>query len=821
MTDPFDVFVPTRARTDSPFTVQAEPALALDWLTFPVKGKGTTGNIPKGITGNKGVLDAETVRKFLITRPHGFDNIAVRHTGTIAIDADVYAGKKGAENLAKFAEDNNLPPLPPTYSSTARGDGSPSRQYFYRLPDASVRLKGSPCEDVEICQFHHRFSVVHPSIHPDTGETYFWYLPGVGGFSWGDRMAGMPSVSDLPELPQEWVEALANPVDDLDYDVEITRDIDEFLSQFQNGTPSKPVADAIEKARSQHPGHDETYKGLLNAFMYGREQHPGVRDLINILIGRHRQYLDREHPQRAAAGEVESIVRHAMETAQRKPVEQTYRPYWITPLTPSESQEEGGFTSLGKVSVTKTVAPEPRGVDDDVHTWVLPSWVWEFSPEMQMIYQAALSRQVSPDVVLHSALAIISSLVPHESRLDTGKAPSVLSYYVAAVGGSGSGKTEGLSCARSLLREWMAGQQTFLKAENPGVAPYVRKEVGTGEGMVEAFMDTVTEETPQLAEDGTPLLNDDDEPIVKRVKVRKQVRHNVLFSSDEGRQVLAIAARSGSTIMGTMCTLWSGADSGAANAKAENSRGVDEGSYVLGMLLGFQPGTMQPLFEDQAGGAPQRFAYASTVHPDITADEVEFPQGLKPQWPMSASFQMKLSDKHRRMVREYNAAKNRNEIFIHDLDGHRMLLQCRTAALLALLHSETDVVGDKYWDLAETVVTKSCEYRNYLADTGKRERAEEAKRRQESAIQTNVASALAVARNTKVDDCAGWILEQLDESATKSLRQNQLTTKMKKTWRPFFEETMNYLISTNQVTKEVVDNTGPGPKTVTMITLTD
>jgi hypothetical protein len=800
-----DEFIPTGDRTSAPYALQANSYFALGWFPIPVKGKGS---VPKGVTGNTGTVDADKVRKFLISRDAGYDNLAVRHDGTIAIDVDHgYGGKNGADTLTRFAETHNLSPLPPTFSSTARGKDSPSRQYFYRLPDyvkleSKLRMSdGKLAEDVEICQYHQRYSVVYPSVHPDTQSVYMWYEPGdAPGFSWGPETSDIPDIDDLPELPQEWIDALSRDLDaELDYDAHVT-DADDLMRNFRAGEPSPPVRSALERARAQHPGHDETYKALMNAFMYGREGHPGVPLLIQTLISRHERYLETEHPDRAAKGEVASIISDTATKAQQLPVTSTYRPMsMITPLGPA------GINTVETLAVDQPVYSEEQS------PFILPPEVWDFSGELSRIRQAALSRQVSPDVVLHSCLATIASLLPYESRLDTGKGPTVLSYYAVAVGNSGGGKTEALSCADDLLAKWRYSRMTAL-----GEDGYMRAELGSGEGMVEAYMGETVLEIPEKADDGTPLTNDDGEPIVKRKKVRQQVRHNAMFSSDEGRQMLAIANRSGSTIMSTLCSMWSGTATGASNAKAENSRTVARGSYVLGLLLGFQPKTMDDLFGDVAGGAPQRFAYANTAHPDITADEIDFPDGLSPQVPMMAPIMMELSAKHRRLVREHMAARAKNEIEVGPLDGHRVLLHCRTAALLAILHSKQEVTDD-LWDLAETLVSVSCTFRDHLSQRAATEAKEQARLRSEAQIQTTVAASQMVAQRTKVDEAADKIIDKLGDVPylKRSVAKNALTASLRK----YFDEAVEYAVLMGWVVDKDIDNPNAGPKKLRVLAL--
>lgn len=139
----------------------------------------------------------------------------------IGIDVDQYlkAGKQknGAETLAHYLE--RWGPLPPTWTSTARDPGGPSRIYLYRVPARRYATKlqathpdGRVTGDVEIIQRHHRYAVVWPSPHPDATGPGGGSGGGAGVYAWYDP-AGQPCMppkpSELPELPAAWVAGLA------------------------------------------------------------------------------------------------------------------------------------------------------------------------------------------------------------------------------------------------------------------------------------------------------------------------------------------------------------------------------------------------------------------------------------------------------------------------------------------------------------------------------------------------------------------------------------------------------------------------------------
>lgn len=177
-------------------------------LPFPVKGKRPPVD---GATGRSGSVTLQQVEAWSRDPEWRDQNVALRPSGWVGIDVDNYGQKRGAEQLAEL--EAKLGPLPYTPASTARGIESGSRQMFFALP-ANVELKGKAAPDIEVIQAHHRYSVVWPSIHPDTGAPYLW-------FDAEDRViAGVPSLDDFEMLPNAWLDYLIAP------DIEVIRNVD-------------------------------------------------------------------------------------------------------------------------------------------------------------------------------------------------------------------------------------------------------------------------------------------------------------------------------------------------------------------------------------------------------------------------------------------------------------------------------------------------------------------------------------------------------------------------------------------------------------------
>lgn len=312
----------------APFDETARIYLGAGWWPIPVHGKAVPA---KGTTGYGGTVTPEKVEAWLqddltaravAKRGVGLDNIGLRHQLTLAIDVDQgYGVKSGVASLAAWAGKLGLPPLPATWSSTARGDDSPSRQYLYRIPE-DAPLKTKPCDSVELCCWHHRFTVVSPTIHPGTKTAYRWYLPGADGVppSWGKTLDVIPSAAHLPHLPPEWWAAFRGGVANADRTA-ATVDLPELMATFPDGDPDGLVRWLIEKWSdpAQHVGHDEAKDALIHAFLLGREGHPGVRELYRVLVERFTTYLAVDRPD-VAAVEVRSLVEACATIAQQKPI---------------------------------------------------------------------------------------------------------------------------------------------------------------------------------------------------------------------------------------------------------------------------------------------------------------------------------------------------------------------------------------------------------------------------------------------------------------------------------------------------------------------
>ncbi|MCL6738016.1 bifunctional DNA primase/polymerase [Streptomyces neyagawaensis] len=152
----------------------------------------------EGLTGEKGIqrTPEEAVKVAFDCRAA---NIALRMgRDMVAIDIDDYDGKNGAATLAQL--EAKWGELPPTVYSTARGPGTSGIRLYRRRSEGKCRTKFEP--GIEIAQWHHRFVMCWPSIHPGTRDMYQWYEAD------GSLLDGVPDPDNIPYLPERWEKGL-------------------------------------------------------------------------------------------------------------------------------------------------------------------------------------------------------------------------------------------------------------------------------------------------------------------------------------------------------------------------------------------------------------------------------------------------------------------------------------------------------------------------------------------------------------------------------------------------------------------------------------
>jgi len=209
-----------------PYSLAAQSYLEAGWSPVPFPAKSKFPPVD-GYTGANGKdVDELTLRRWLkgvsasagkLSWVAANGNIGLRLPPVVlGIDVDMYEGKAGRTTFDKAKE--SWGPLPPTWYTSSRTDGSGIR--LYKIP-AGLAWPGKLPQGggVELIRWDHRYAIVSPSIHDKTGETYGWYVEDASlaeatedvgcaeGLLSPDEF---PDVDQLPELPASWVEGLTS-----------------------------------------------------------------------------------------------------------------------------------------------------------------------------------------------------------------------------------------------------------------------------------------------------------------------------------------------------------------------------------------------------------------------------------------------------------------------------------------------------------------------------------------------------------------------------------------------------------------------------------
>lgn len=368
----------------------------------------------------------------------------------------------------------------------------------------------------------------------------------------------------------------------------------------------------------------------------------------------------------------------------------------------------------------------------------LPEEFWGSRELFKVIRQQARADGTSPDGVLGAVLARISGMVSHDLKFHSGKL-GTFNLFVNIVAPTGIGKTEAM---RSAQRVVLA--PPYLTDMHGEVDQEKFRDgwgLGSGEGLVEAYMGMVEKDTGEVYRYGP----NKGEPKTKPIKA--QVRHNAFLFLDEGETLNKMLERRGATIGQAIRTMWTGAGTGSANAQQETSRHLADGSYALGLLIGWQPRSAQLLIADAPGGTPQRFLWLSAIDPDMPEWPDEPPEPLRPALcdadgrPLTGV--VHFPPEVKRSLRAHLRDKHLTADGGDELHSHEPLMRCKVAALLCLLDGRNVVDADD-WRFAGMIWQVSCAVRDRLVEFGRQQAERERAARELD--ETRMATARELAR---------------------------------------------------------------------------
>jgi P4 family phage/plasmid primase-like protien len=288
---------------------------------------------PKGWTGgsktNSGERpSADQVSEWMAAHTDG--NIAIRLPRIVlGIDVDQYKDKVGGKTLAACVE--RWGELPDTWISTSRLDGSGSGIRWFRIEDGLAWPGQLPGGGVELIRWDHRFAVVAPSIHPETGAEYVWVAPD-GSSTTDEDGWEFPAINELPYLPEAWVTGLTEgklwtPRAEADMtSVEVT----DWLKERGTGaecsimqrTLQKGLQE-IRKAGADGGAHDATRDAIWAVVGDAASGHAGIRPALERLMAAFKEAMKDRDPNREWRGEWRRMLEDGVRkvAAEREPDE--------------------------------------------------------------------------------------------------------------------------------------------------------------------------------------------------------------------------------------------------------------------------------------------------------------------------------------------------------------------------------------------------------------------------------------------------------------------------------------------------------------------
>lgn len=604
-------------------------------------------------------------------------NLALRlPDGVIGIDVDAYGAKTGGQAYAEAIK--RWGPLPPAPRSSSReGDLVSGIRLFRVQPGTALATKIDFPElgvgDIEIIQRHHRYVVAWPSIHPE-GRAY-WWVNDLG------QLQAIPNLDELPWLPQTWVDGLRvqprSQIETTDYNIRLALTAGEPSIRVQGR-----LRDAIRELNT--PGnsrHDTALRHVMALLRMGKTGETGVKKALQLLcdVFVAAVVVDGSRAPDEARAEFVRMIEN--DNAARELSQPSVTDWFnsmvaetalISPETagnepdspendraPSGGNSEGATADASETeSTAEPSAPTVPGstIYDLEH---VERGFWESRESLRMVWQTSMSKMCSPWAVLAQCAARgLAQVRPHVVLPGLIGGPGSLNWFVAISAPSGHGKGASGACAELLV-------------------PYngIKRNLGTGEGVIDAFVKPANKET------GEP----------------KGWHESVMLIADEVDTLAALRSRTGSTLMGILRSGFSGETLGFSYRS--NSDHLAAHSYRMTMVISIQPEKAGWIISDSAGGTPQRLMWFPATDPRISRDrpweagQLTLPSPHEWQYPREVQIPREAED----LI--LDEQEKRNQGVVDALNGHALFCREKFAYALTVLDGRVDMSGED-WELS-------------------------------------------------------------------------------------------------------------------------
>lgn len=805
----------------SPYGERAQAYWKAGWkCPMPLTQGGKGLGVPKGVTGASGMDPTQATITAWYHKAHSTPkNIALRlPENVIGIDVDVHKEEdppKLGHLTLKNAEEALGSPLPPTWSSTARGKDSPSRIHLYILPDGvdvSCLERGlrkfapeGASSGVDVIRRAYRYMLVWPSIHPTVGSEYRWYTP-----SGESAVDVVPSPSDLPVLPEEWAKFASGCVSEKP--VRTTRrvvfdDADPFASKGPLDLLDDvlPLEEFLEQMDFLHT-RDYTEDGhVVQEWMA-----PGATTERSVTIGFGGAYTVNVFSSTAADAlnvdvdrgynlaslmvarygfeDKSQLVRELSAGVREYEVEREL-PDWMAESLSDDKLDSllramGPATGVATERLATPVAPRVGVSQRPVGR--LPFEFWSSHHKLERLWKLCEFHKAPVDGVLLAVLTRLSGGVSPKLVMNhTGRKPGSLNLFGTILAESGRGKSTSADVAEHI----------FPQPEYLGDSPFTIGAVTSGEGIMQTYMGKETYADPTNPK--------------KTLSRNTQVDYNKWFVLDEGRKLLKrFVAESDISEEVLNQAFWASLLE-TANAETERRRRLSKGLYSLGLCMALQKEFFGELYTTKDSGFMQRMLFAPGWRNEypVRPDGVEYLDTL--DIPLSVSVDA-FSDQVRGIPRfgdmeagrsyealsgeitasaelaaEIDRLETADMTLLDDedvdeedaLSTHRLGTKRKVSALLALLlndRPEVPIVTEFEWGLAEQIIQMSDKTREYAFEVAekalKEKDSEKAKRRAHSRLmesdelavsslnRTNTYEAFLATLVAKIaSDPSGWI----------------------------------------------------------------
>jgi hypothetical protein len=289
------------------------------------------------------------------------------------------------------------------------------------------------------------------------------------------------------------------------------------------------------------------------------------------------------------------------------------------------------------------------------------------SDQLTRIYQWARARYAAPWAVFGAVLLRVSASTGPDVQLPGvigGRASlNMMAVFVAASGGG-----KGISDATARLA-WPAD---------------IHEEgLGSGQGISELFKETKNPE----------------DRISRAIFMVPEIDHLAALDAGQGNNTRATLK---AAIMGERL--------GSKGASSATSRMVAPHTYRMCLSVAGQFGHCGVILDDATGGTPQRTLWFPSTDPQMPGERSADPGPLDtgiPLWAPGADEVVEIAYGPAEITETIIAAHLARQRGDGDaLDGHAMLVRCKVAAILAIMHHRS-VVSEQDWELSAIVMEVS------------------------------------------------------------------------------------------------------------------